>query len=187
MCDMQIKESVGYSDSYVKLTNKRVIFLSEDVTIKTASDLSALLLYYDNISDEDITLYINTGGGDVSALSHIYDVMQLVRSQIKTICIGRCYSAGAFILSAGAKGKRYAFKNSKIMIHGIQFGFPLPGQDIMNSKNYYEFIKENNDILMKILARHTGHTLEKIKIDCKEDVFMTPQQAVDYGLIDVIL
>ena len=178
----------GYSDTYVKLTKDRMIFLSEDVTKESAAQLSALLLYYDNEDHEQpITLYIHSNGGDAAGLSNIYDVMQMIRSPIKTYCIGKCYSAGAVILAAGSKGERYAFKSSKIMIHGIQFGFPLPGQDIITSKNYYEFVKENNDNIMKILANHTGHPLEKLKEDCKQDVWMDAKQALQYGLIDHIL
>lgn len=178
----------GYSDTYVKLTKNRSIFLSEDVSKDNAAQLSALLLHFDNEDHEsEITLYIHSNGGDASGLSNIYDVMQMISAPVKTVCIGKCYSAGAVILAAGSKGSRYAFKSSKIMIHGIQFGFPLPGQDIISSKNYYEFIKENNDNIMKILAKHTGHTLEKVKEDCKQDVWLDPKQALQYGLIDHII
>ena len=179
---------MGYSDTYIKLTKDRVIFLSEDVTKDNAAQLSALLLYYDNEDhNSEITLYVNSNGGDASGLSNIYDVMQMISAPVKTICLGKCYSAGAVILAAGTKGSRYAFRSSKIMIHGIQFGFPLPGQDIISSKNYYDFIKENNDNIMKILANHTGHPLEKLKEDCKQDVWMDPKQALQYGLIDHII
>lgn len=180
--------SVGYADTYTKLTQDRVIFLSEDVSKQSAADLSALLLYYDNQDNEaDITIYIHSNGGDAAGLANIYDVMQMINSPVKTVCIGKAYSAGAVILAAGSKGERYAMKSSKVMIHGIQFAFPLPGQDIINSKNYYEFIKENNDNIMKILADHTGHPLDKLKEDCKQDVWLTAEQALDYGLIDHII
>lgn len=177
-----------YSDVYIKLTKSRTIFLSEDVTKESAAQLSALLLYYDNENhDEDINLYIHSNGGDAAGLANIYDVMQMITAPVKTICIGKCYSAGAVILAAGAKGGRYALKSSKIMIHGIQFGFPIPGQDIINSKNYYDYIKENNDNIMKILANHTGHSLERLKEDCKQDLWMDAKQALKYGIIDHIL
>ena len=91
------------------------------------------------------------------------------------------------MLASGTKGMRYAFKSSKIMIHGVQFGFPLPGQDIITSKNYYQFLKENNDIIMKILANHTGHSLEKLKSDCSEDMWMDAKTALEYGIIDHII
>lgn len=179
---------MGYADSYLKLAKDRAIFFSEDVTKKSAAELSAMLLYYDNEDHEsEITLYLNSNGGDAAGLSNIYDVMQMIQSPVKTICLGKCYSAGAVILAAGTKGERYALKSSKIMIHGIQFGFPLPGQDIITSKNYYDFVKENNDNIMKILAQHTGHPLEKLKSDCKEDVWMDAKQALQYGIIDQII
>lgn len=179
---------MGYSDTYVKLTKDRVIFLSEDINKDNAAQLSALLLYFDNEDhDSEIILYVNSNGGDVSGLSNIYDVMQMISAPIKTICLGKCYSAGAVILSAGSKGHRYAFKSAKIMIHGIQFGFPLPGQDIISSKNYYDFIKENNDNIMKMLAKHTGHSLDKVKEDCKQDLWMDAKQALQYGIIDHII
>lgn len=177
-----------YPETYVKLSKNRIIFLSEDITKQVASQLSALLLYFDNqTSKEPITIYINSNGGEAAGLTNIYDVMQIVESPIKTICLGKCYSAGAVILAAGSKNERYALKNSMIMIHGIQCGFPLPGHDVTNSKNYYEFLKDNNDNIMKILALHTGNSLEKIKTDCMQDVWMTAKQALDYGIIDKIL
>lgn len=177
-----------YADTYIKLTKDRVIFLSENVTKETAAELSALLLYYDNEDhDLSITLYIHTNGGDASGLANIYDVMQMIKAPIKTVCIGKCYSAGAVILAAGTKGERYAFKNAQVMMHGIQCGFPIPGYDIVNSKNYYEFLEDNNDNIMKMLAHHTGHTLEKLKKDCARDVWLDAKQALEYGVIDHII
>jgi len=178
----------GYSDTYIKLTKNRVIFFSEDVTKESAAQLSALLLYYDNENhNEPITLYLNSNGGDASGLANIYDVMQVIQAPVRTICTGKCYSAGAVILASGTSGERYAFRSAKIMIHGIQFGFPLLGQDVINSKNYYDFLKDNNDNIMKILARHTGHSLEKLKEDCKQDLWLDAKQALNYGIIDRIL
>jgi ATP-dependent Clp protease protease subunit len=177
-----------YIETYVKLSKDRTIFLSEDVTKEVAAELSALLLYYDNKDHQaPITLYLHSNGGDAYGLSNIYDVMQMISAPVKTVCLGKCYSAGAVILAAGAKGERYAMKSSKIMIHGIQFAFPLPGNDIINSKNYYDFIKDNNDNIMKILANHTGHPLEKLKTDCLQDVWLDAKQALDYGIIDKII
>lgn len=178
----------GYAETYIKLAKDRIIFLNENVTKQSASDLSALLLYYDNENSEDyISIYIHCNGGDASGLANIYDVMQMIKSPVKTICIGKCYSAAAVILAAGSPGARYAFKHSKIMIHGIQAGFPIPGHDMTNSKNYYEFLKDNNDNIMKILSRHTGHTLEKVKQDCMRDVWLDAKQALEYGIIDGVL
>lgn len=178
----------GYADSYVKLAKGRIIFLSENVTKESAAELSALLLYYDNENNElPIELYIHSNGGDAAGLANIYDVMQMIGAPVKTICIGKCYSAGAVLLAAGSKGERYAFKNSKIMIHGIQCGFPIPGHDIKNSKNYYEFLNDNNDNIIKMLAHHTGQTVNKVKKDCERDVWLNAKEAQKYGIIDHIL
>lgn len=179
---------MGYADSYVKMSKNRAIFFSEDVSKKACVELSALMLYYDNIDHESpIHLYIHTDGGDVSGLSNIYDIMQMIHAPIKTILLGKCYSAGAVMLASGTKGERYALKSSKIMIHGIQFVFPLPGTDLTASKNYYEFVKDNNDGLMKMLAIHTGQSLDKIREDCKREYWMDAKAALAYGIIDHII
>lgn len=178
----------GYADTYVKLAKHRVIIVAEPVSDNMAAELSALLLYFDNEDHESIIeMYIHSNGGATSGLSNIYDVMQMISAPIKTVCLGKCYSAAAVLLAAGNKGERYAMKNSSIMIHGIQVGFPLPGHDITASKNYYEFLKDHNDNLIKILAHHTGHDLEKVKEDCKQDVWLNAKQALEYGLIDHIV
>lgn len=174
--------------TYIKLSQERVIFMSEDVSKTLAAELSALLLYFDNQDPlEPIKLYINSNGGDAAGLSNIYDVMRMIRAPVHTICIGKAYSAGAVILAAGEPGHRSIFPNARVMIHGIQCGFPILGHDVSNSKNYYQFLEENNDNIMKILSHHTGHSLEKVKNDCLRDVWMEAQQAVDYGLVDKIL
>lgn len=178
----------GYSDSYIKMTKDRVIFLSEDVSNNVGVELSALLLYYDNMDQETpISLYIHTNGGAESGLTQIYDMMQMIQSPIKTILLGKCYSAGAWILSAGTKGMRYALRSSKVMIHGAQFVFPIPGHDYTNSKNYYEFVNNANDDMLKVLAKHTGQTFEKIKQDCQTEKWMSAQEALEYGIIDHII
>jgi len=191
MCDpeknMDQKPS-RYESSYVFLAKDRAIFLKENITKDVASELSALLLYYDNMDpEEDINLYIHSNGGDGDSLVQIYDIIHMIRAPVKTICIGKAFSAAAILLAAGSKGKRYAFKNSKIMIHGIQFIFPIPGDDQINSKNYFDFAKKNNDKLMKMLAEDTGNTLEKILEDCKRDLFLEPKEALKYGIIDHII
>lgn len=179
---------VGYAETYVKLAKSRVLFVTEDVDDVMAAQLSAMLLYFDNEDNSlPIEMYIHSNGGAVTGLSNIYDVMQMISAPIKTICIGKCYSAAAVLLAAGTKGERYAFKNSSVMIHGIQFGFPIPGHDMTTSQSYYEFINANNDNIMKMLAHHTGQPLEKVKTDCKEDVWLDAKQALEYGLIDHII
>src|ERR1035441_6151200 len=121
----------GYLETHVKLAKHRVLFVAEDVSDQMATELSALLLYFDNQDDNEdpIELYINSHGGSVSGLFNIYDVMQMIKTPIRTICAGRCSSAAAVMLAAGTKGERCAFSNSRIMIHGIQCVFPIPGYD----------------------------------------------------------
>jgi ATP-dependent Clp protease protease subunit len=162
--------------------------VAEDISDTMAAELSALLLYFDNEDHEEpIELYIHSNGGAATGLANIYDVMQMISAPVKTVCLGKCYSAAAVLLAAGSKGERYALKHSSVMIHGIQAGFPIPGHDITSSKNYYEYLDDHNDNIMKILAHHTGHTLQKIKEDCKQDVWMDAKQALEYGLIDHIV
>ena len=189
LCDAQmtIKEPSVYESSYIYLAKERVIFLKEDVTKDSASELAALLLYYDNESNNDITLYIHSNGGDSDALVNIYDIIHMIKSPVKTVCLGKAYSAAAILLAAGTKGKRFACKNARIMVHGVQFMFPIPGEDQINSKNYFDFVKHNNDNVMKMLSMDTGQTLEKIKEDCKRDLYLDAKQALKYGIIDHIL
>lgn len=180
--------SSKYIETYIKLANTRCIFLNGILDKEVGSALCALLFYYDTQNYSDISLYINSPGGDASALAQVYDAMQLIKSPIQTICMSKAYSAAAVILAAGTNGKRVAFKNSNIMIHGIQCVFPIIGDhDQTGSKNYYNFLVENNDSIMKMLAHHTGKTLAVIKQDCKKDVWLTPKQALNYGIIDSII
>jgi ATP-dependent Clp protease protease subunit len=188
-CDqemVQIKPS-KYESSYVWLSKARMIFLKENITKEIASEISALLLYYDNISSEEINLYIHCEGGDADGLVNIYDVMQMIKSPIQTVCIGKAYSAAAVLLAAGTKGRRLALSSSKVMLHGIQCMFPIIGDDQVKSKSYFDFLKSNNDNIMKIVAHHTGQSLKKIKEDCSRDMFLNAEQAIDYGVIDYIL
>ncbi len=179
---------MGYAETYVKLAKNRILFVSEGVSDVMAAQLSAMLLYLDNEDHENpIEMYIHSNGGHVTGLANIYDVMQMIKAPIKTVCIGKCYSAAAVLLAAGTKGMRYAFKNSSVMIHGIQFGFPIPGHDMTNSKSYFDFVNSNNDNIMKMLAHHTGHSLEKVKTDCKEDVWMDAKGALEYGIVDHVM
>lgn len=178
----------GYGESYVKLTKSRSLFISEIVTDRLGSELSAMLLYYDNQDHEaDINIYIHTDGGATTGMANIYDVMQMVHAPIKTILLGKAFSAGAWILAAGTKGKRYALRSSKVMIHGSQFIFPIPGLDLTNSKNYLEFVDAENDVMLKVLAKHTGQTFEKVKADCQTEHWLDAKAAKEYGIIDHIL
>lgn len=178
-----------YYESYVRLVDDRVIFLNEAFTKDTSSTLSAWLLHYDHEdSEKEITIYINSPGGDASALSNIYDVIQLISAPVKTVCLGKCYSAGAVLLAAGTKGKRYILPHAEVMIHGIQCAFPvISSSSHHDAKSYLTFLNNINDNIMKILAKHTGHTLEKVKQDCLNDVWLDAKQAIAYGLVDHIL
>jgi len=178
----------GYGESYVKLATSRSLFISENISDRLGSELSAMLLYYDNQDPEaEINIYIHTNGGANTGLANIYDVMQMVNAPIKTILIGKAYSAGAWILAAGTKGMRYAMRSSKVMIHGSQFVFPIPGFDFTNSKNYLEFVNAENDSMLKVLAKHTGQPFEKVKADCQTEKWMDAKTAQEYGIIDHIL
>jgi ATP-dependent Clp protease, protease subunit len=178
----------GFDPTYVKLTNNRILFMVENFTEQMATELSALLLYLDKQDpDKLIEIYIHSNGGSSAALVHIYDIIQMISAPIKTVCIGKCFSAGAVLLAVGAKGERYAFKNSKIMIHGIQSTFPIPGHTVSHNQNFLDFLKGENDKVMKILAHHSGQSLEKVKEDCSKDVWMSPEQALEYGIIDKIV
>ena len=176
-----------YMDTYAKLTKHRALIISEDFSDEMAEELSAMLLYLNNKSQAPITLYIHSNGGAATGLVHIYDVMQMISAPVSTINIGKAYSAGAVILASGTKGLRKALKHSSTMIHGVQVGYPIPGHDAVSSKNYFEFLKANNDIIMKMLARHTGQPLSKVKEDCKEDIWMDAKKALEYGIIDQII
>ncbi len=182
------KSDLGFNETLAKLASNRMLFIAEDVTEDLAAQLSAMLLHFDNQDHETpIVMHIHSVGGSAWGLFNIYDVMQMIKAPIKTVCLGHCYSAAAVMLAAGTKGMRYALKHSRIMIHGIQVVFPLLGHDITNSKNYHDFMVENNDNILKMLAQHTGQPLEKIRQDCKEDVWFSPEQALEYGIIDDII
>lgn len=187
--EMIREASSNYNGTHIDLAKNRILWISEDVTTEMASVISAFLLHYDSEnSEQDITLYIHTNGGDANGLAQIYDTMQIISSPVKTVCVGKAFSAGAFILATGSKGKRYAFRHSSIMIHGLQCLFPTPGDhDQIGSKNYYNFLNNLNNNILKILSDHTGQPLDKVKIDCSRDLFLTAEDALKYGIIDGIL
>jgi ATP-dependent Clp protease, protease subunit len=177
--------SQRYSDIYAVLASNRILFVSEDVTKDLAASLSAMLLFFDHKNNEEITLFINTNGGDTDALMNIYDIMQMIKSPIKTICIGKAYSAGAFILVAGTNGRRFITRNSAVMIHGVQLNMVYGSHN--ESANYLNFIKTHNNILMEKLAKHSGKDIETIKLDCKNDKYFDAEDALAYGLVDHII
>lgn len=186
---LDLEQPPKYYESLVKLSKARVIFLTEDFTKEVSAGLTALLFHYDREEPgTDISIYIHSDGGDASALSNIIDVMGMISSPVSTINLGKAYSAGAFLLAAGAKGKRFALKHSEVMCHGIQTIFPNPGgTDSTNSKSYLKFLTEVNDGVMKMLANHTGHSLEEVKKDCERDMYLSAKDALKYGIIDKIL
>lgn len=182
-------EMSKYAEAYTSLSQDRVIFLAEDLTKEVASSLCGLLIYYNGLNpEEDIHLFIHTSGGDAAALASIYDVMCLVQAPISTIGIGKIYSAGAFILAAGTKGKRYMFKNAEVMIHGLQCSFPeVPLSDQADSTIYYNYLESLNKRILKILSKHTGQSISKITEDSKRDLYLDAKSAKRYGIIDKIL
>ncbi len=171
-------------DIYSRLLNDRIIFLSDEVNDATASLVVAQLLFLEaQDPDKDISFYINSPGGSVTAGMAIYDTMNFIKWDVATICIGKAASMGAFLLSAGAKGKRIALPHSEIMIHQPLGGAQGQASDI---KIRADLILRTRDMLNKILAENTGKTIEQIERDTDRDNFMTAQQALEYGLIDKI-
>ena len=171
-------------DIFSRLLNDRIIFLSDEVNDTTASLVVAQLLFLEaQDPDKDISFYINSPGGSVTAGLAIYDTMNYVKCDVSTICIGMAASMGAFLLSAGAKGKRIALPNSEIMIHQPLGGAKGQATDI---KIQADLILRTRDNLNRILAENTGRSIEEIARDTERDNFMTAQQALEYGLIDKI-
>jgi len=171
-------------DIFSRLLGDRIIFLSDEVNDATASLVVAQLLFLEaQDPDKDISFYINSPGGSVTAGMAIYDTMNYIKCDVSTICIGMAASMGAFLLSAGAKGKRIALPNSEIMIHQPLGGAKGQASDI---KIQADLILRTRDNLNRILAENTGRSIEEIARDTERDNFMTAQQALEYGLIDKI-
>ena len=172
-------------DIFSRLLNDRIIFLSDEVNDTTASLVVAQMLFLEaQDPDKDINLYINSPGGSVSAGMAIYDTMNFVKCDVSTTCIGMAASMGAFLLSSGAKGKRFALPNSEIMIHQPLGGAQGQASDI---KIHAEHILRTRDNLNRILAENTGRPLEQIERDTERDNFMRAAEAAEYGLIDRVI
>ena len=172
-------------DIYSRLLKDRIIFLSDEVNDTTPSLVVAQLLFLEaEDPDKDIHLYINSPGGSVTAGMAIYDTMQYIKPDVSTICIGMAASMGAFLLNAGAKGKRFALPNSEIMIHQPLGGAKGQATDIEIHAKWILKIRER---LNKILSERTGQPIEKIQIDTERDNFMSAQEAKEYGLIDEVI
>lgn len=174
-------------DIFSRLLNDRIIMLSEEVNDTTASIVVAQLLHLEGQDPEkDISLYINSPGGSVTAGMAIYDTMQYIKCDVSTICIGLAASMGAFLLSAGTKGKRLALPNSEIMIHQPLISGGLSGQ-CTDIKIHSDHLVRTREKLNGILAENTGKSIEQITLDTERDNFMSAQQALDYGLIDKVI
>lgn len=172
-------------DIFSRLLNDRIIMLSEEVNDTSASLVVAQLLYLEGQDPtKDISLYINSPGGSVTAGMAIYDTMQYVKCDVSTICIGMAASMDAFLLSCGAKGKRFALPNSEIMIHQPMGGAQGQASDV---KIHAEHILRIREKLNGILAENTGRPLEEIARDTERDNFMTAEQAAAYGLVDKVI
>jgi len=172
-------------DIFSRLLNDRIIFLADEVNATTASLVVAQMLYLEAQDPEkDISFYIDSPGGEVTSGMAIYDTMNYIKCDVSTICIGMAASMGAFLLSSGAKGKRYALPNSEIMIHQPLGGAQGQATDI---KIQAEQILKTKQKLNEILAKNSGKSIEQIAIDTERDHFMTAQEALDYGLIDKVM
>ncbi len=172
-------------DIFSRLLNDRIIFLSDEVNDTTASLVVAQLLFLEaQDPTKDIFFYINSPGGSVTAGMAIYDTMKYIKCDVSTICIGLAASMGAFLLSAGTKGKRIALPHSEIMIHQPLGGAQGQASDI---KIRAELILRTRDMLNKILSENTGKSIEQIEKDTDRDYFMTAEEALNYGIVDRIL
>ena len=172
-------------DIYSRLLKDRIIFLGSAINDDVANTIVAQLLYLQSEDPKaDIQLYINSPGGSISAGMAIYDTMQFVTCDVATYCIGQCASMGAVLLTAGAKGKRLALPNARIMIHQPLAGMEGSAEDILIHAKEFRRIKER---MNQILLKHTGHALEKIEQDTDRDRFMTSIEALEYGLLDRVV
>lgn len=172
-------------DIFSRLLNDRIIMLSEDVNDTTASLIVAQLLYLEaQDPDKDIQFYINSPGGSITSGMAIYDTMQYIKCDVSTICIGMAASMGAFLLSSGTKGKRFALPNSEIMIHQPLGGMQGQASDM---KIHADHIIKIRRRINEILARETGKPVEQIEIDTERDNFLSADEAAAYGLIDKVI
>lgn len=172
-------------DIYSRLLKERVIFLVGQVEDYMANLVVAQLLFLESENpDKDIHLYINSPGGSVTSGMSIYDTMQFIKPDVSTMCIGQAASMGALLLTGGAKGKRYCLPHSRMMIHQPLGGFQGQASDI---DIHAREILQIRDRLNKVLAHHTGQPIEKVQLDTDRDNFLSPEDAVSYGLIDKVL
>lgn len=172
-------------DIFSRLLNDRIVILMDEVNDNLAATIVAQLLFLEaQDPDKEIQLYINSPGGSVTAGMAIYDTMQYIKAPVSTICVGMAASMGAFLLSSGEKGRRFALPNAEIMIHQPSGGSRGQATDIQIQA---EQILKTKKKLNKILAENTGKPLEKVEQDCERDYFMSAEEALDYGVIDKII
>lgn len=171
-------------DLYSRILEDRIIMLSGEIDDELSNIVVAQLLYLDSINHDDISIYINSNGGSVTAGMAIYDTMNFIKSDVSTICIGMAASMAAFLLSSGKKGKRYSLKNSEVMIHQPLGGAQGQATEI---KIAAERILRIRKKMNKILSENTGKSYQKIEKDTERDYFMTSDEALSYGIIDKIL
>lgn len=171
-------------DIYSRLLKDRIILLSGEINDDTANSIVAQLLYLDSLNHEDISIYINSPGGVITSGMAIYDTMNFIQSDVKTICVGMAASMGAFLLSSGTKGKRFALPNSEIMIHQPLGGAKGQATEIQIAAEHILKMKAR---LNQILAENTGKPLEVIERDTERDHFLDAKEALDYGLVDKII
>ena len=184
----QTSHGERFYDIFSRLLSDRIIMLGDVVDDATASIVVAQLLFLESQdSEKDISLYINSPGGSLTAGMAIYDTMQYVQCDVSTICVGMAASMGAFLLAGGAKGKRFALPNSEILIHQpLISGGGLSGQ-CTDIKIHSDHMVRTREKMNRILAENTGKPVEQIMIDTERDNYLTPLQAVDYGLIDKVI
>ena len=174
-------------DIYSRLLNDRIIMLCDAIDDNVASVVVAQLLYLEGQDpDKDIDLYINSPGGSITAGMAIYDTMTYIKCDVSTICIGMAASMGSFLLSSGAKGKRFSLPNSEILIHQPLISGGLSGQ-CTDIKIHSDHLVRTREKMNRILAQNTGKPIEQINIDTERDNYMTAEQSLEYGLIDKII
>ena len=176
------KES--FADLYSSLLEQRIVLLNEPITAAVAGSIVAQLLWLDSVDSADISLYINSPGGSVSDGLAIYDTMQHLRSDVSTVCVGTAASMAAVLLAGGAPGKRRILPNAEVMIHQPLGGTQGQASDILI---HAQHIERTRDKLNAILAEHTGKPLKRIRQDTDRDTWLNAQEAVEYGLVDIVI
>ena len=171
-------------DLYSRLLKDRIIFLGTPVNDQVANAIIAQLLFLEaDDPDKDICMYINSPGGAVTSGLGIYDTMQYVKPEVTTVCVGQAMSMGCFLLSGGTKGKRFALPHARIMMHSVQAGFEGASPDIRIRTKEIDFLEHQ---MFELLASHTGQTLGRIEDEFRRELFMSPEEAKEFGIIDAI-